>query len=120
MSDVNSSAPHFPAQGLPGGAPEQAAAATPYCPFYAVTCALAVVSLPFTKALTLDLGFPLKAYEFLFALSILSYVGESTRRFERFSLLLRILFLFWTACAISSVVGAFLDSGVANQNFRGG
>lgn len=87
----------------------------------ALLTGLAVSFLPFTKALTLDIGFPLKIYEALFPFAIFFLFARSKIRLEgRIRTMFVYIFLFWIIAAISSVVGIFDSAGSSLTGYRGG
>lgn len=87
----------------------------------AILVILAIFFLPFTKALTLNVGFPLKIYEVLFVLAVPLFVLNSPRLPKKFvSRFLIIILLFWVVAMISSSSPLISSTADANINFRGG
>lgn len=90
-------------------------------PVYVLLTALAVVFLPFTKALTVEIGFPLKVYEIVFPIAIVVFIlfhrVVKNRIFSR-----NIIYCtaFWFVAFISSLVGAIEPTTATDINFRGG
>lgn len=89
-------------------------------PAYLYPLALGFVALPFTRALTVDVGFPLKIYEVIFpvatALFIVNFpTFESWFRRK----LVSPLFVFVTAAIISYVLMVYTGPD-SPENFRGG
>ena len=90
-------------------------------PLLVLFTALAVIFLPFTKALTLDIGFPFKLYEVFFPFAILFIIVQGDIRLEgRFRRVFLYAFLFWTIASISSVAGIFDTIGSSSVRYRGG
>lgn len=82
---------------------------------------LAIFFLPFTKALTIYVGFPLKIYEVLFVLAFLLFILNFPRLPKKFvSRFLIIILLFWVVALISSSSPLISSTVDANINFRGG
>lgn len=90
-------------------------------PLVVLFTALAVIFLPFTKALTLDIGFPFKLYEAFFPFAILFLIAQGDIRLEgRFRRVFVYAFLFWTIASISSIAGIFDATGSSSVRYRGG
>lgn len=90
-------------------------------PAYVLILALAFIFLPFTKALTIEVGFPLKAYELLFSASAATFVLSRERiHFSAVSHLLWPLALFWLVAVASFFASAYAEVGYLGPDFRGG
>lgn len=90
-------------------------------PAYIFLIGLGFLSLPFTKALTIDIGFPLKPYELLFAASLPAFL--LTRHPIQFGgkwPLLRPLIFVWFVAAGSFFAFSYADAGYLGPDFRGG
>lgn len=90
-------------------------------PAYIFLVGLGFLSLPFTKALTIDIGFPLKAYELLFAASLPAFL--LTRHPIQFGgkwPLLRPLIFIWLVAIGSFFAFTYADAGFLGPDFRGG
>lgn len=92
-----------------------------YAPMVVLFTALAVAFLPFTKAMTLDIGFPFKLYEIFFPFAMLFLIIQGKIRLEgRLRRVFVYAFLFWTIALISSVAGIFDAAGYFSIGYRGG
>jgi O-antigen ligase len=90
-------------------------------PAYVLLFGLAFIFLPFTKAFTIDVGFPLKIYELLFIASVPAFVLERGRlRIGTVSHLLWPLAIFWLVSVGSFFAFAYADAGYLGPDFRGG
>lgn len=90
-------------------------------PVYIILLGLGFLFLPFTKALTVDVGFPLKIYEILFAATLPAFL--LTRHPVNFSdkwPLLRPLIFAWFIAAGSFFAFSYADIGYLGLDFRGG
>ena len=90
-------------------------------PIYVLFSILAIMFLPFTKALTLDIGYPLKIYEVAFSIALLFFVLQlSAFRGSLFLQILSYAVIFWFVALCSSLIGIIEVTPVSNLNFRSG
>lgn len=90
-------------------------------PAYILLIGLGFLSLPFTKALTIDIGFPLKAYELLFSASLPAFLlTRHPVQFDGKWPLFRPLIFAWFVAAGSFFAFSYADAGYLGPDFRGG
>jgi hypothetical protein len=90
-------------------------------PPYLILLGLGILALPFTKALTVDVGFPLKAYEIFFAASVATFFVSPQRfGFSGRWPIIRPLMFAWLVAIGSFFAFAYSDINYADLSFRGG
>jgi len=90
-------------------------------PAYIILLGLGFVFLPFTKALTLDVGFPLKIYELLFAAALPAFLlTRHPLHLQQKWPLLRPLIFAWLVAVGSFFAFSYADAGHLGMDFRGG
>lgn len=90
-------------------------------PAYILLLSLAFLFLPFTQALTIDVGFPLKIYELLFVASAGAFLfSREPLDFSAIGHMLKPLAFFWLVAVGSFFAAAYADTGHLGPNFRGG
>lgn len=90
-------------------------------PVYMLLLGLGIFFLPFTKALTVDVGFPLKMYELLFAAVLPTFLlTRHPMDFKGKWPLLRPLMFAWLVSVGSFFAFAYADAGYLGPDFRGG
>lgn len=93
----------------------------PAMPLYVIITAFALIFLPFTKALTIDIGFPLKIYEVSFVLAIPFFMIRRQRVSKRFVQKHLIYALALLIVAIYSSLWMMLDvPPITEVTYRGG
>lgn len=110
MHDVRSQTPAIHAAPAASGTPA-----------YIFLLALGILFLPFTKALTIDVGFPLKIYELFFAATLPAFFLTRYPFHLRGKLpLLRPLIFAWLVSVGSFFAFTYADAGYLGPDFRGG
>lgn len=90
-------------------------------PAYMLLLGLGILFLPFTKALTIDVGFPLKIYELLFAATLPAFLlTRHPMNFKGKWPLLRPLIFGWLVSVGSFFAFTYADAGYLGPDFRGG
>ena len=82
---------------------------------------ISAVFLPFTKALTLPIGFPLKGYEVFLPLAVLFFFlsGKITAD-KNLKHLLTIAMLFWVSALFSTLINLLGSGADLSLHYRGG
>ncbi|WP_428629118.1 O-antigen ligase family protein [Sphingopyxis sp.] len=90
-------------------------------PAYILLLGLGFLFLPFTKALTVDIGFPLKIYELLFAAALPTFLlSRHPVHLKQKWPLLRPLIFAWLVAVGSFFAFSYADVGHLGMDFRGG